>query len=161
MQPHKARKVAASEEAKDQGLVARFVWSNAPITPRKWDEKVRLPEPDLSGWYRLVDDLAKDALTEKMIVRSTQEAGVLLGRLHDRVLVEMDGGAYVRHQPFALRLVAQACRLSVLIELAWRPESRQVGADSMARAIRVVEFHAEPLPGNFVNGIQDSPTRSA
>src|SRR5690606_38898182 len=83
-----------------------------------------------------------EAKTPRISMPSTPEAEDLLGVLYDRVEGDKDDGFYSNryHRPFGGRVAEQACRLATIIELAWDPKSREVGAAAMARAIKAVEF---------------------
>lgn len=142
MQYNKAAKIASNSDANEQGYVARQLWSACTLRDRTWEEVEGQRRPTLVAWeLAIAPAIRKGYVETRRNVTADADALKLLGKLHNRVRDQKQpGGIYAAHRPFAGRIVEHTCRIAVVLQLLWQPESSVVTAETMERAIRVIAF---------------------
>lgn len=142
LQYNKAAKIARNRDAFEQGYVARYLWSACKLTDKTWEESEGQQRPSLAAWEQaILPAIRRGYLPHQTVVTANADALKLIGKLHNRVREQKQpGGVYAAHRPFAGRVVEHTCRIAVVLQLLWQPESTVVTAETMERAVRVIEF---------------------
>lgn len=148
VQPSIVREVLGHKEAKERGLLGRFLFLplSHPLAP---DEGNRPPigSKEKAGWDTLLERILKMRLESKGSphpVECTAGAKEVFRVAHNES-VEWINGQHQDLRPWLARYREQACRVALCLHLAEDPSSTQLSGETARRAVAFVRWSVAQL----------------